>query len=830
MSIKSFTIFIVSLLCVFNIHAQTTRIRGVVTDADTGAPIQWVNVSFPGTIIGALTDEKGLFVIESRDTSSMLDISSVGYISQTKRVKLNAFNQIDVALKLDNVKIKEVTVVPGPNPAHPILREVIARREKNDPKMQRSFKCEAYTKIQLDLSNIKGEFRSKRLQKKLGFIFDYVDTSALTGKPYLPAMISESIADLYNSKEPEVNREIVKANRVSGIRDSGPIAQFTGKMTGDVDFYKGFIEVFNIRFAGPLSKSGLSFYNYFLVDSMQVDGRKTYKIRFHPKRLATQVLDGELLIDSASYAIRSAAAHMPKGSNVNWIKHLSMECSNRLIDSAHWFMERDRLSAEFAIVNSDSSKLNTFIGTRERAYKNSQINIELPPEATSSNVNVTMYGDDITKSDESYWQKARPYELTNREKRIYEMVDSIQTTPIYRNIYTIINTIIGGYYNTKYVGIGPYFKLISFNNLEGFRAQIGARTTQAVSRKVRVMGYVAYSTKDDKFKGGGDIELMFNRRITRKLTLSGRHDVLQLGAGTSLLAGNNILSSIFTRGGSRMSMVDQASATYEHEWINGISTYLNSGFRRIHSNRYVEMTTPAGNHIPYIDDYSVGVSLRVSKDERVFRNFFEKKYLHTPYPIFSFTSTFGKVHFDKTTSSYCRLEAALKYKPNIPPIGYSEIMLQGGKIFGKVPYPILKLHEGNGTYFYDRYAFSCMNFYEFASDAWVALFYEHHFNGWILGRIPLLKKLKWREVVTCKCVWGTLEARNNGSLDSSTAYFAFPEGMSSVNKPYVEVGIGIENIFRIFRVDCVWRVTHRLPNNGKAMQNFAINASVQLKF
>ena len=830
MRLRLICLVLMLILCAIPLSAQTTRVRGIVTDAETGAPIQWVGVSFPGTVIGTITDEKGLFVLESRDTTSMLEASAMGYVAQTKRVTLNSFNQINFALKPSNIKIEEVTIVPGDNPSHPILREVIARRAINDPKMQRSFSCETYTKMQLDLSNIKGEFRSKRLQKRLGFIFDYMDTSALTGKAYLPAMISESIADLYNSNDPSVSREIVKANRVSGIKDSGPIAQFTGKMTGDVDFYKGFIEIFNIRFAGPLSKSGLSFYNYFLVDSMNIDGRKTYKIRFHPKRLATAVLDGELLIDSASYAIRSASAHMPKGTNVNWVKHLSIECSNKPVDSVHWFMERDRLSSEFSIVNADSSKLSTFIGTRERVYKNPLINIELPTEATSITTNVSMYNDEITKSDESFWQKARPYELTPREKRIYKMVDTLQTTPIYRNIYTIVNTIIGGYYNTKYVGIGPYFKLVSFNDLEGFRPQIGARTTQAMSRKIRLMGYVAYGTRDEQFKGGGDIELMFNRRLTRKLTISGRHDVVQLGAGKSILAGNNIFSSILSRGGTRLSMVDQATVQYEHEWISSVATFLNTGFRRIHSNRFVEMKTPDGTRVPYIDDFSAGITLRASKDENIFRNFFEKVYIHSPYPIVIFDATVGRANFNNTTTKYCRLEASLRYKPRIPPIGYSEIMLQGGKIFGKVPYPLLKLHEGNGTYFYDKYAFSCMNFYEFASDAWVSLFYEHHFNGWILGRIPLLKKLKWREVLTCKCAWGTLDARNNGSLNNTSAHFVFPEGMSSVNVPYVEVGAGIENILRILRVDCIWRVTHRRPNNGNIMQNFSINASIHIKF
>ena len=180
--------------------------------------------------------------------------------------------------------------------------------------------------MELDLTNVKPRFRNKRLQRNFGFIFEYIDTSALTGQAYLPAMISETTADFYHSKRnPSLSREIIRANRVSGVEDSFAIAQFTGQMHGNVNFYANFIDIFNVRFASPLSDGGLFYYDYFLVDSMQVDGRKTYKIRFHPKRLTSPVLDGEVNIDSASYALQSASARMPKGVNVNWIKHLRLE-------------------------------------------------------------------------------------------------------------------------------------------------------------------------------------------------------------------------------------------------------------------------------------------------------------------------------------------------------------------------------------------------------------------------------------------------------------------------------------------------------------------------
>ena len=712
------------------------------------------------------------------------------------------------------------------------LGDVYKRQPQNDPDLYDSYTCATYTKMQLDLTNIKPRFRSKRLQRNFGFVFDYIDTSALTGQAYLPAMISEATADYYHSRRtPAVSREIIRASRVSGVEDSFAIAQFTGRMHGNVNFYANYIDIFNVRFASPLSDSGLAFYDYFLVDSMQVEGRKTYKIRFHPKRLATPVLDGEVNIDSASYALQSASARMPKGVNVNWIKHLRLENDNRIVADSTWFRHRDRVSAEFSIATGDSSKLTSFIGTREVVYSDVRVGVPIPDEVARMDNNVVI-GDEegVCRTDEAFWEEVRPYRLSEKEKGIYSMVDSVQNVPLYRNIYTLINTVIVGYWNTKYIGIGPYYKLASFNKLEGFRMQPGFRTTTAVSKRIRLSGYAAYGTRDGMFKGGGSVELAFNRRLTRKLTVSGRHDVMQLGAGQNALTESNILGSLLSRGDSRLSMVNRGEIGYEHEWSHGTSNFLGARIQKIFGNRYVPLVRPDGRIVNSVSDAALHVGMRISKNESIYRLPFDKQYMGTVYPVLTLGFTAGVPAMLNDSYEYYRLEGGIHYKPELPPLGYSNITLQGGKIFGKVPYPLLKLHEGNGTYFYDPNAFSCMNFYEFASDAWVALFFEHHFNGILLGRIPLVKKLKWREVLVCKGVWGTLSKENDGSLPDTQAPLLFPRGMTSVSDPYVEMGFGVENIFRLLRVDCIWRLTHRDPKPGQDVQNFAVNLSMHLKF
>ena len=373
--------------------------------------------------------------------------------------------------------------------------------------------------------------------------------------------------------------------------------------------------------------------------------------------------------------------------------------------------------------------------------------------------------------------------------------------------------------------------MFSFNKLEGARFQVGLRTTDDFSRKIRLSGYGAYGTKDHRFKGGGGLEYMFNELPTSKLTMSFKHDVVQLGAGVNAFTEGNFFSSLFSRGNNdRLSMVNQGDLSFEKEWRQGITQTYAVQVRDIFSSRYVPFVRPDGQLMNSIQSMSLRLNTRLSWDEIVVRKTFDKFSLGSDFPIVGIDLSLGVKGMLKNDYEYYPLEGSVKYDVGIPPIGTSSMVVSGGKIFGKVPYPLLKLHEGNATYFYDPYAFSCMNYYEFASDLWASFMYEHHFKGFFLGKIPLMKRLKWREVFIFKGLIGTLEKKNNGSLPDTQAVLLFPDGMSSVSKPYFETGIGIENIFRILRIDAIWRLTHRHSRPGQKVQNFAVNFSIDIKF
>ena len=740
------------------------------------------------------------------------------------------YNQIDFRLTPSHLEIESVVITPGDNPAHPILEGIIRNKKYNDSKEYDRYICRTYTKMELGLANIR-EFRSKKLQQNFGFIFEHLDTSSVTGQPYLPVMISETAADYYHSRTPSVAREVIRASQISGIEDNSVLAQFTGHLHADVNLYENFIDLFGVKFASPLSNSGRSFYKYFLVDSTNVEGRKTYKIRFHPKSVATPVLDGEVNIDSASYALRSARVKMAKGVNVNWIRHLAIEADNRLTADSLWFPQREKMTADFTLTKSDSSKMIAFLGSHEVTYSDVKFDTPIPKQVLGTSASVIL-SDDAISGKQVEWDSLRPYTLTQNEKAIYQMVDSIQQVPLYKNIYTVLNTIIGGYYNTKYVGIGPYSKVIAFNRLEGARFQIGARTTKEFSRRVRLSTYLAYGTRDEDFKGacGGRVDAAPTTAAQTDGHLPQRRDTARLGCQRPLGKQHPKIRSSPEAAPRGFRLSRKGSPSTNTSGCTGSAVRSSLRGRHISSNRYVPMILPDGRSLHGINDASIRIGLRLSKDETIVRMPFEVRHMGSKYPIFSFDFTGAKRGVLPASYDYLRLEGRMQYRLNLPPIGYSQLMLEGGKIFGKVPYLLLKLHEGNGTYFYDRYAFSCMNFYEFSSDAWISFFYEHHFNGFLLGRVPLLKKLNWREVFVFKGVYGTLSARNDGSLPNTKAVMLFPVGMSSVEHPYLETGFGIENIFRLLRVDFIWRLTHHRPIPGLSIPTFTVNFSLNLKF
>ncbi|MCI1640040.1 MAG: DUF5686 and carboxypeptidase regulatory-like domain-containing protein [Bacteroidales bacterium] len=820
-------------------EAQTTKVKGRVTDASTGEGIPFANVYFKNTTIGVTTDMDGYYTMETRDHSvNILCAMILGYEARETAIANGGFNQINFMLKPVAQSLNAVVIKPDDHYVRWILRQVHRNEYKNNPEKRRKYECDTYDKMELDLTNADAQIRNRLIRKNFGFVFQYMDTSVVSGQPYLPVMISETFSHYYHQSDPSLKKEVINASRISGIDDESTVAQFTGNMHVKTNFYDNFISIFDVHIPSPLSENGTVYYNYYLVDSLYIDGRKTYQIRFHPDKLVSSpVFDGEMSIDARDFALREMHARLKKGSNVNWVRDFVLDITHQPLPDSTWFYKQDKLYVDFSLALRDSSKMMSFLGNREIDYSNPVFDKAFPEKIIKSDTDVSVC-DSAYDKKEDFWQTVRPDPLTEKEQNIYSMVDSIKNVPLYNNIYTLVNTVVNGYYNTKYIGFGPYFKVFSFNNLEGARFQAGFRTTSDFSDKWRFTAYGAYGLGDKALKGGGKIEYMFDNVRTKKITVSAKRDVIQLGKGNGAFAESNILSSLLSKNsGHKLSPANEYSMSYQHEWYQGFEDNISLESRRIFSNEYVPMLKPDSTSVSSLAYNQLRYVMRFSWDETVTRGTFDKVYLNTDYPIVTVDLSGALKGISHNDYDYLRMSASVLYHLQIPPAGVSDFRLTAGKIIGTVPYPFLYLFEGNGTYYFDDTAFACMDFYEFAADTWSTFFWEHNFRGFFLGKIPFMKKLQWREIFEIRAAYGTLSDRNNGipgSVSSADAPLLFPSGMSSLNKPYVEMGVGVSNIFRIIRIDAFWRMTHRYHTVGgireKADHDFALNFGLELNF
>jgi hypothetical protein len=675
--------------------AQTTKVKGRVTDAKTGEPIPFASVFFKNTTIGVSSDLDGYYTMETRKpTDGILCAMIIGYDQQESPIVKGGFKEVNFALNEQVTNLNAIVVKPDDHYVRSILKNIDDNKYRNNPEERERYDCSIYSKMELDLTNANEQIKSKLLRKNFGFVFNYMDTSVISGQPYLPVMISESNSHFYHQKNPVVNKEVINASKISGIKDEYTLAQFTGNMNVKTNFYENYITIFGVQLPSPISSVGTVYYNYYLIDSTMTDGRKTYKIRYHPSKLVSSpVFDGEMSIDAKDFALKEIHAKLKKGSNVNWIRDLVIDVENERVASGNaeekksvgsledsvWFFKQDKVYADFSVTLRDSSKMISFLGRRQVDYLRPRFDAQLPDSVAKVNTSVIVNGD-VLNNDESYWDKVRPYALTTKESNIYKMVDSIKNVPLYRNIYTVLNTVFNGYYNTKYVGFGPYFKVFSFNNLEGARFQMGARTTDGLSKKWRFMLYGAYGTKDQDFKGGGTVEYVINRQPTKKLTLSFKHDVLQLGKGIDAFTEGNILSSVLAKGNSqKLSPVNDFSLQYLHEWRTGFDNTFAIESRRIYSNRYVPMYTPDSTHVTSVAANQVHITARFSWNETVTRGVFDKQYMFTKFPIITVDLIGAVKGLSNNSYSYFRTEGKIEYNLRLPPIGVSNIKTIGRK-------------------------------------------------------------------------------------------------------------------------------------------------------
>ena len=841
---KRIAVIIVILFSALQLGAQTTKVSGTVRDADTGEPIPFAGIYFKDTTIGLTADIDGKFILETRDPNAkVLVCQLLGYQSQEQEIKRGAFSHVEFLLKLSDNELPGAFVKADNRRIRRLLANIDAHRERNDPDLRPCFRCNIYNKMELDLTHPREYLTNKTFLREFGFVFDYMDTSVVSGVPYLPIMISESVVDRKHTADPTADSEVITANRISGINpDANMLSQFTGSLHLQVNFYRPFINAFNVEFPSPIQRNGLLFYNYFIIDSVKVDGRKTYIVRYHPKDgISSPAFDGEIQIDAEEFAVKRVKAKMVRGGNVNWLRDIVLESDYQRLPDSTWFYGQDKIYSDFSVALGDSSRVMSMIGTRQLNYTNLDFS---PMEPINPGDGKVVVLKDATLKDDGFWEAERPYRLSPREEGVYDMVDRIQNVDLYKGTYKLIYTLVTSFYDIGPIGIG-IGQLYSSNELEGPKARLSLHTSKELSRKFRATGAISYSfgkqvPKDQRIKGSLTYEHLFEKEPQRKLTLDARYDVFQLGKGRSNVTSDNFITSLWAKQ-SRLAPMSNFSAFYEHEFSMNFNMEAQIGLQRYYSHpAFVPMVDWNGNTWPSVAVNQLMVKGRLSWEETVNRGLYTKTYVHSDYPVIWLTAEGSVPGIRPYDIGFFRPQVDIFWKFRIPPMGFSEISINAGTIVGKVPWMLLQMYPGNATPILDKTAFSCMEYFEFGSDTWATVFWYHCFNGFFLGKIPLIRELQLREEFTAKFAYGTLSDKNNGSDAKYGALLQFPHDdlivMNSMKGvPYLELGVGVSNIFRFLRVDCIWRVTHRAVEkaNGEmapARRLFTVNVGAELRF
>lgn len=808
-----------------NSFAQTTTsVSGKIVDAVTREPLPFVNIVFKGTSAGTTTDIDGKFTMSTTLKVDSIMVSYVGYTKYVRAIKYGSSQEVNIGLQ-QGVELNIVEVKPGENPAHRILRKIIAHKDQNDREKYESYEYEVYNKVEFDLNNLSEDFQNNKLLKPFSFIFENIDSSNTKEKPYLPVFMTESLSDFYYRKNPKTRNEVIKASKVAGLENSS-VSQFMGDMYQNVNIYDNNIIVFGKNFVSPISDNALLFYKFYLIDSIVIDGHKCYQLQFKPKRKQELTFSGNLWAADTSFAIKQIEMSIADDANINFINATYVVQTYNQIDSL-WMMEKEKLVIDFNPFPVENKKKNMMgiYGRKTASYSNFKINRPHEDNFYSLTENLKV-NDDAFKKNDAFWEQHRHDTLSKNEKQIYHMVDTLQSLPVYKTWVDVLQIFVTGYKVKGNFEYGPYYNMFSFNAIEGNRFRFGVRTSNQFSKWYELSGYLAYGTRDEQFKYKLGVRAFLDKNPRTMIGLYYKNDNEILGQSQNGFTTDNILASVLRITPLRnLTRVKEFNAYIERQWFTGFTSkisFYNRQMIPLENFHYEYFKT--SNEIAYKDHITtteIRFATRLAYNEKYIDGVFNRVSLGTRYPIVQAQYTLGIKNLFNSDYDYHKLVVNLEDRIRINPIGYFDYTLQYGKTWKQLPYPLLELHGGNETYTFDYYAYNGMNYYEFVSDEYAAASIEHHFDGFFLNHIPLMKKLKWREVIGAKGVIGRVNAMNRSLL-------IFPNHLYDLHRgPYLEANAGIENIFKVFRLDGVWRLSYL---DNPRVTPFSIRFSMQFSF
>lgn len=809
---KNLTNIILFLFAIASPIFAQTKVSGIVIDKSK-QPVPFANIIFKNTSTGTVTNEDGRFYLESPNSYTTLVISSIGFsekeITLTKTVNYNFTIELS-----EQETLKEVVVYTGKtskknNPALDILRKIWEKKRKNGLYQFNQYQMEKYEKVEFDINSIDSAYRKQRIFKGMEFIFDHVDTSKVTGKTYLPIFINEALADVYGDNKLAKIKEIIKANKTSGFDGNQQILSFIKDLYSDYNIYNNYIALFDKTFTSPLSTTGIDVYNYVLRDSAYVDKKWCYNIVFYPRRKNELTFKGDFWVNDTTYAIKKINMAVTKSANINWVKDIYVEQEFEVLNDSIFLLTKDYLMSDFAISKKEKSK--GVYGKRTTYYQNHKFNIQKPEKFYKEEVNFV--DNEVYKKSNEYWEENRFEKLSKDEQGVYKMLDTLQNVKAFRQLTDLVTILASGYINYDGFDFGPIFSTFGYNEVEGFRTQIGGRTYFGPNDPWRVQAFTAYGFDDHKFKYGFAGKWMIEKKNRIIISGGNRRDIEQLGA--SLTTTNDILArnfgstAFFTTGSNgKLTNISLTNAYIAIEPVKNLTFQTGVTYKTLESaspvfslDYYTTLPTaenPAGVVKSKTVQSEFNIQATYTPNRRTIAYGVERSIANSPYSTFFVNYSQGYKGIIDSDFNYKKLEIYYKQPIVIGPLGRTNLILELGKTFGTVPLGLLSIVPGNQTFFTIDNTFSNLDYYEFITDTYATFQWNHDFNGRLFSRIPFMRKLNWREFVGVKAAYGTVSDANR-ALNASGLVYVAPEN------PYWEYNAGIGNIFKVFRLDFSWR-------------------------
>ena len=826
MKTKLIFLFLLTLLSL-STYGQVV-IKGKVTDAETGDPIPFASVLLQGTSIGNSTDFEGNFLITSSSRADSLLVTYIGYLPQAKAIESGNEHTINFQLRPSDIQLEAFVFVAGENPAYDIIRKAVEKKKQFDKRNLNAYETKNYTKIEIDIDHVSEAFTKRKAVQKVTAVLDSI--KQLTndeGEKILPVFFSETLSSFYFRNNPELKKEVVEKSKVTGvgITDGSTASQITGSAFQEYNFYKNWLNILEKEFVSPIADGWRGFYDYDLLDSIKIGEDSVYALQVYPLREQDLAFTGTIWINKETYALKQVDLTIPREANLNFIERIKIQQELTATEQGALIPSKTRVQVKIGQITPKTA------GLLAKFYTSvDSISIGNPKPTSFFNQAVVLQPDFDSEGAE-FWNQNRKDPLSTEELAVLQMVDTLNKIPVIRFYSEGLKFLATSYLPIGKFDLGPWPGFFNYNNVEGVRLGAGFRTNMKFSNKWALEGYAAYGFLDQRLKYHGGVTRILDRNRWTTVKISTQKEIDQVGLEMENLAGNSVFLAASRFGTLRKPFIStNHKLELRRELFKGF--ILSGGLKLNHFDPLYNFyhRDEVGSELKSeFNTTEAKIGVRYGRDETFIINDNERISLGpSRWPIFAVNYSQG-FKWLKGEYNYSKMNLVISQKLNMGMLGISKYEAEAGKVFGEVPYPVLENHLGNETLFYTTAAFNTMNFNEFASDQYFSIRYRHFFEGFLLNKIPLIKKLKWRAVANANVLFGSVSEANKSHAPVMDPE-GFPlqpfQGLDS-NMPYLELGYGVENIFKFFRVDFFHRMTYLDDPDTKP---FAVKVSAQIIF